>query len=1018
MGAIFLPILNVGLLHRFRGGLSAYKSLMAFWSDTFDFDANTLLDKSGNGNDVPLINGNCVNFINDVTITLSVAQIGATVSEVNFSGTTTGVTVNGSGHIEIVQASLPVAKLYQIKLSTGDEFFLTGGTNQIVFCNSGLYGLMGTYGSKLNVSNCENGTAPNDFQNFANATPTGFDAISDGLGTYLAGTADEINFVSGETYEVAFDQVLNSGTAATVAISSGLIGSDLSVENRQDSITGANVLVFTCNLSATGVVQFRIQNLANDFEITNLSVRKKIEGGDYKWETQDDYFGNLQNGFSKEGLLFNYAPVSILDYPAHYFIGRFTRFDADTVKYIGEDAGSGTSSFRWEDVRITIGKTYQVKITVSNSTEDFALKDFQVIYLNNSQEWYADDDGVELWRNGEHIITIPCNYLSRTDFRINDSGKDYLGKNLDCYVNYIKEIDTDILIPAYSTTDAAGNTLTHPALSNKHNGCEVEIDFSGISGVTEAGGGAWSGPAAYTFSDTVTNPMFKRVAYNDNLQEIESDYIVFKSFINTNTLSSVLVLMKESNMLMKYFPNENSKPVLVIQKYDSTRDVVTVFCEVGYNGLYTYSQQFYVSNTKQLPVGIELSDLGSYNEYGDRIGPYNINGLGWVGGAHVAPSSAIYDSATWEEITAVDDVVETITLGGGVSKFPSQLPSPPPTRMLEVMVWDGSAYAIVTRNKYEVSGLILTLSQLGGASGVDLSGVVPGAADPPYASYQFQTGKQSSLVKSSSALAWAAIRSFEMNVINDLLDYTTIDKPTLVGDTIIQETVNYKIHQESPTVYIDYLAEFLSNKTVDVYYGMQGYMIAVAGGNARMYLAHSDDETLRAIASVTSGARATYPCEKVITVDDVTDNDASLNLSNFMDLSHGTPAAGESTNDFWNTNAKNYFQNIHSQAKVIGNEVTWRGGFNIFKNHASTQYVLAYFQWENGSLYFIVDFTDSLTFGSINEVFTVVAGRNCVVDYKDASITISGTPGSSFTIPDTGLDLTATAAGNIKIKLT
>jgi len=98
--------------------------------------------------------------------------------------------------------------------------------------------------------------------------------------------------------------------------------------------------------------------------------------------------------------------------------------------------------------------------------------------------------------------------------------------------------------------------------------------------------------------------------------------------------------------------------------------------------------------------------------------------------------------------------------------------------------------------------------------------------------------------------------------------------------------------------------------------------------------------------------------------------------------------------------------------------VTWRGGMGIPRNYASTQYIVAYFSYENSSLYYIVDFTDSLTFGSINEVFDEVSGRVCEVVYKDAGISIADSPGTSFTIPDTGLDLTATASGNIKLKIT
>ena len=137
----------------------------------------------------------------------------------------------------------------------------------------------------------------------------------------------------------------------------------------------------------------------------------------------------------------------------------------------------------------------------------------------------------------------------------------------------------------------------------------------------------------------------------------------------------------------------------------------------------------------------------------------------------------------------------------------------------------------------------------------------------------------------------------------------------------------------------------------------------------------------------------------------------------FMDLDYGTPSLGESTNPYFTTPAKAYFDMIKTTAKSIGDNVQWRGGWNYFKNVATTQYVLAYFQYENGSLYFIVDFTDSLTFGSINEVFIQISGRNVEQISKDSGITVAAVVGTSYIVPNTGLDLTAVSSGNIKLKL-
>ena len=75
-----------------------------------------------------------VNFINDVTIACYPAQTGATVTEVNKSAATTGVTIS-SGNLAIDQSELPNAKIYQIKLSNGVQFFSDRGNNNYI-CNS------------------------------------------------------------------------------------------------------------------------------------------------------------------------------------------------------------------------------------------------------------------------------------------------------------------------------------------------------------------------------------------------------------------------------------------------------------------------------------------------------------------------------------------------------------------------------------------------------------------------------------------------------------------------------------------------------------------------------------------------------------------------------------------------------------------------------------------------------------------------------------------------------------------
>jgi hypothetical protein len=122
---------------------SSYIANMGFWAGDLDFVNNQWKDKSGNLNHATIKGGACINFINDVTITLQDVKIGETVSELNESSDdTAGVSINGSGHIEIDQSELTSAKIWQIKLSDDTEIRLTSGIGDIVFYD-GNYGTLG-----------------------------------------------------------------------------------------------------------------------------------------------------------------------------------------------------------------------------------------------------------------------------------------------------------------------------------------------------------------------------------------------------------------------------------------------------------------------------------------------------------------------------------------------------------------------------------------------------------------------------------------------------------------------------------------------------------------------------------------------------------------------------------------------------------------------------------------------------------------------------------------------------------
>ena len=128
-----------------------------------------------------------------------------------------------------------------------------------------------SYGAVLNVSNCVN----DSYDTFANATPTGFDAIYSTAGTQWAGSADEIVVVSGTQYLVEFTLVLNSGAAPDYNLVNTFGGAPVTSDAFQTAAPGSNAFTFTCNSSNTSPLAFRNIAAAN-YEITNLSVREVL----------------------------------------------------------------------------------------------------------------------------------------------------------------------------------------------------------------------------------------------------------------------------------------------------------------------------------------------------------------------------------------------------------------------------------------------------------------------------------------------------------------------------------------------------------------------------------------------------------------------------------------------------------------------------------------------------------------------------------------------------------------------
>jgi len=127
-------------------------------------------------------------------------------------------------------------------------------------------------GPVLNTSNCVN----LDYTSFINASPTGFDAIANGSKEHNAGSADEIPLIDGQQMLVEFDLVLNTGTAPFYDLTQELGFGSFTVDGDQLAAAGSNSFLFTITGSTTGALEFKNDNTASNYEITNLSIRNKL----------------------------------------------------------------------------------------------------------------------------------------------------------------------------------------------------------------------------------------------------------------------------------------------------------------------------------------------------------------------------------------------------------------------------------------------------------------------------------------------------------------------------------------------------------------------------------------------------------------------------------------------------------------------------------------------------------------------------------------------------------------------
>ncbi len=228
-----------------------------------------------------------------------------------------GKTISPSAYLPDMDT---VAFLQGLKAVCNLRFWMDRANRTIyIETSNDFYGSTPT-GSDLNVSNCVNG----NYTTFTGGTPSAFIVTSNGSASHYAGTADEIPLINGQKYVIAFDVFRNSGGKPIISIRDQLNGTLRTVEGSFNVEDGSNTFVFTANWTGTGVVEFRNNSVATDYEVSLLSVKNADTVAD--WSDLIDYSQEPQY----EVVASNYNKTQIFRYKPDTTDQAYINFVSDS----------------------------------------------------------------------------------------------------------------------------------------------------------------------------------------------------------------------------------------------------------------------------------------------------------------------------------------------------------------------------------------------------------------------------------------------------------------------------------------------------------------------------------------------------------------------------------------------------------------------------------------------------------------------------------------------------------------
>ena len=384
--------------------------------------------------------------------------------------------------VEVIRATSTIFVIDGLTSFTGDVDNISVKELQVLGSDLVTNGSF-TLGADLNVSNCVN-TSGFPYSTFANGTPTGFDAISNG-GLQAAGTADEILIIEAQKYVVTFDLALTSGIAPEYNLFSNEVTTSRTIEGPQQSVVGANVFEFTANVEDTVALSFFNNSTIGNFQITNLSVKD----ADTDWVNGDGWIvagGVAQCDGSQGAISTLYQAESFDDGGVSLYKFTLSNYSAGSIAIkpnTGTLSPPFSSQFDENGTYIFIGKSDGYNYIVFQASVDFigSIDDVSVHKLTFQKE-IAESTNY----TGDHYV-LP---VDENDFAI---PVDYVAEGIVAQV--FKSIYSDSTLVRIGILnissnkgvilDALENAITNTNTSIFKEGNIRVMSFNGSSSVLE-----------------------------------------------------------------------------------------------------------------------------------------------------------------------------------------------------------------------------------------------------------------------------------------------------------------------------------------------------------------------------------------------------------------------------------------------------------------------------------------------------------------------------------------------------